>query len=70
MLFYDYTLMANGEIRSHRTHDSSQLVRAVVDIFAEMLPRPVVISIPLGYSPDLAIIADMETCLAAAYFES
>jgi hypothetical protein len=152
MIFHDFTLAADGHIRSQRRHESGSLAVDAVAVFAGMLrtgghcfrgaipvpafsdielhwtqesddaavatfleddapvttsallkgvssgadsdalialqdliqqlgrgvlghdvisieERPAIVSVPFAMSPRLPIIADMETCLAAAYFD-
>jgi hypothetical protein len=37
MIFHDYTLQADGEIRSHRQTDTDQIVPAAVQVFRDLL---------------------------------
>lgn len=67
MTFHDYTLQADGTIRSHRKQDSTRLVTAAVDFFRPMVLRPTVTE-PLGPVPHITLHWTTEQGLAAASF--
>lgn len=42
-------------------------VEPAIDLLS-IADRPAIVSVPFGPSPAMSMVADMETCLAAAYF--